>query len=53
MRHDIIMYAVVLDMVLIFLMNREYSTLHALFHTDINEVPRKESIGEIKCLNVH
>lgn len=44
---DMIMYAAVNDMVLIFLMNIEYSTFHARLHTDKNEVPRKESIGDV------
>lgn len=45
--NDMIMYAALYNMVLIFLMNREYSTLHARLHTDINEVPRKESIRDV------
>jgi hypothetical protein len=44
---DTIMYAAVYNMVLIFLMNREYSTLHARLYTHTNEVPRKESMGDI------
>jgi len=44
---DTIMYAAVYNMVFIFLMNREYSILHARLHTDTNEVPRKESIRDI------
>lgn len=44
---DTITYAAVYNMVFIFLMNREYSILHARLHTDTNEVPRKESIRDI------
>jgi len=47
MRHDMIMYAAVCNIVLIFLMNRDYSTLHARLQRDINEVPRKESIQDV------
>jgi hypothetical protein len=44
---DMIMYAAVCNKVIIFLMNREYSILHAWLHTDIYEVPRNESIGDV------
>ena len=44
---DMIMYAAVYNTVLIFVMNRDYSTFHARLHTDINEVPRKESIEDV------
>lgn len=45
--YDMVMYAIAYNMVLIFLMNREYNTLHARLHTDKDEVPRKESVGDV------
>jgi hypothetical protein len=46
-RDYIILYTVVYNMVPIFPTNREYTTLHAQLHADKNEIPRKESIGDV------
>jgi hypothetical protein len=46
-RDYIILYTAVYNTVLIFPTNREYTTSHAQLHADKNEIPRKESIGDV------